>query len=323
MMGDVSGWKWKKAWLAALTVALVAPACVCAAPDGVTEAAVKRYFLARADARCHVLTPETAMAVGAGYVQARNASIRQTGSMASLAPWLEQARAAADTVRCDAPQLLAVAGQAEDAYRSFVTRMRLDLPGNTASWTGIRTYGQTTQWRLAQYQSTPSAEAALGLYGPLADARFVVMARFSDGARPYSARLLVRNPEVATTGVINTAPRDVTTTAPVGFTPGATLSFMARNSADVDVLLKPKLNSNQAGLSVMGGYVGTNDTVSAVRFDLPTAAWRAMAALDPREDVVVAFDCRDGTRYMRFETGDFLTGLSFIRLPSPWNETSG
>ena len=160
----------------------------------------------------------------------------------------------------------------------------------------------------------------LGLYGTLADARFVVMAHFTDGARPYAARLLVRNAGLVDAGLINRAPRTITQTAPIGFTPATTLSFGARDSADVDIALHPDVRSNVAGFSATGDYVGKSATSDAVRFDLPTTAWRAMAPLDPREDVVIAFDCDDGPRYMRFEVGDFLTGLSFVRLPSPYGQ---
>ncbi len=300
----------------AMTVAAFAPICVSASPDGLTETAVKRYFLAQADARCHLLSPAAGMAVTAGYLQARNASIRSSGTMGTLAPWLEQARTAAANAPCDAPELRSAAAQAQDAYRGFVTRPHLDLGG----WSGNRAYPDKAAWRLAQYRSAAGADAVLGLYGTLDDARFVVMARFTDGARPYSARLLVRNAEVVSSGLINRSPRDVTATAPVGFTPATTLGFTARDAADVQVALRPEIHSNDAGFSLTGAYVGKTAADDAVRFDLPTAAWRAMAPLDPREDVVVEFDCDDGPRYMRFEVGDFLTGLTFVRLPSPYGQ---
>ncbi len=300
----------------AMTVAAFAPVCVSASPDSLTETAVKRYFLAQADARCHLLTPAAAMAVTAGYLQARNTAIRASGAMGALTPWLEQARAAAAAAPCDAPQLTSAAAQAQDAYRGFVVQTRLDL----GAWTGSRAYPATTAWRLAQYQSTADADAVLGLYGTLDDARFVVMAHFADGARPYSARLLVRNTGLVSAGLINRQARSVTQTAPIGFTPATTLSFTARDSADVDIALHPEVRSNVAGFSASGDYVGKSATSEAVRFDLPTTAWRALAPLDPREDVVVEFECDDGPRYMRFEVGDFLTGLTFVRLPSPYGK---
>ncbi|MEI9904015.1 MAG: glycosyltransferase [Asticcacaulis sp.] len=67
----------------------------------------KRLFLAEADARCHLLDPATAMALKGGYVQARNAAIRQGRDMSVLTPYLDAARAAADRSDCTAPQLTA------------------------------------------------------------------------------------------------------------------------------------------------------------------------------------------------------------------------
>jgi len=316
MAGTSTGWGRKKAWLMAMAACVLAPVTVSAGPDTLTETAVKRYFLAQADVRCHLLTPAAAMAVTAGYLQARNTTIRSRGAMDALTPWLEQARAAAANAPCDAPELTASARQAQDAYRGFVVQNRLELDG----WSGDRTYPDKAAWRLAQYQSSDGADAVLGLYGTLSDARFVVMAHFADGARPYAARLLVRDAGRVNSGLINRAPRDVTRTAPIGFTPATTLSFGARDSADVDVALHPEVRANLAGFSARGDYVGKSATSDAVRFDLPTPAWRAMAPLDPREDVVVEFDCDDGPRYLRFEVGDFLTGLSFVRLPSPYGQ---
>jgi hypothetical protein len=316
MAGISTGWGRKKAWLMAMAACVLAPVTVSAGPDTLTETAVKRYFLAQADVRCHLLTPAAAMAVTAGYLQARNTAIRSQGTMGMLSPWLDQARAAAANAPCDAPELKAAAQAAQDAYRGFVVQNRLDL----GAWSGNRTYPEKSAWRLAQYQSSDDADAVLGLYGTLSDARFVVMAHFADGARPYAARLLVRNAALVDAGLINRAPRAVTRTAPIGFTPATTLGFGARDSADVDVALRPEVRSNIAGFSASGDYVGKSATAEAVRFDLPTTAWRAMAPLDPREDVVVEFDCDDGPRYMRFEVGDFLTGLSFVRLPSPYGQ---
>lgn len=54
------------------------------------------------------------------------------------------------------------------------------------------------------------------------------------------------------------------------------------------------------------------------RLDFPNRAYAAIARLDPREDIVVAFDFASGTRCARFEVRDFVTGLASIPLPSPY-----
>ena len=74
-----------------------------AGPDSLTETAVKRFFLASVDDRCHRLDAAAAMAVKAGYIQARNASIRAHGNMDALNPYLARAGEVANAIACDAP----------------------------------------------------------------------------------------------------------------------------------------------------------------------------------------------------------------------------
>ncbi|MEI9904016.1 MAG: hypothetical protein WDN06_08550 [Asticcacaulis sp.] len=145
------------------------------------------------------------------------------------------------------------------------------------------------------------------------------MAHFADGARPYSARLLLRDPDVVASGMINPAAYAVSDTAPAGFG-GGTLAFPARAMNDVTAVLAPTVRANALGFSATGDYVGAQSGAQdAVRFDFSTRAYPAIARLDPREDMVVEFDFSDGPRYMRFEVGDFITGLSYVGLPSPYS----
>lgn len=306
---------WRKA-SAALTGAMV----LCALPgtaaqDDLTTTAIKRYFLAEANARCHLLDGPAAMAVTAGYVQARNTLIRSTGSLSGLTPYLAQARDAAQRVDCQAPQLISEVNTAASAYRAFASQPRLALPGVRTEWLAMRSHPTETTWRLAQYQSSGEADLALGLYGTLEDNRFAVMARFADGRTPYSARLIVRDTEVALSGIINQSPQGLSDNIPVGFASG-TRTFLASDSATLTANLRPEVKTNLIGYTVTGEYAGAQGPVEALRFDFPTRAWRAIAPLDPREDIVIAFDFRDGTRYARFEVGDFITGLAYVRLPS-------
>lgn len=305
-------------------VAGMAAALMAASPlmaqgiDGVIVTATKRYFLTVADARCHALDPATAMALKGGYVQARNEAIRHGRDMTVLAPYLDAARAAAGRSDCASPQLTAEMATARSAFAGFAATPRLDLAGARAAWHADRTQATSNAWRLVQYQDDGATRAAMGLYGRLSDNRLVVMARFADGAVPYSARLLLRNPAVAATGLINPAAYGVTTTAPAGFA-GGTLAFPARAIGEATVPLSPAVRTNGFGFSATGAYVGEQQgPQAAVRVDFSTRAYPAIAELDPREDMVVEFDFSDGPRYVRFEVGDFITGLSYIGLPSPY-----
>ncbi len=285
-------------------------------------AVAKRWFLTRADARCHQLDPAQAMALKAGYVQSRNEAIRAGYTMAALAPYLDAARDAADRSDCASPQVAAETAAARGAYTLFASQPRLSLPAGPASWQADRTRAGDAQWRLVQYQDGAGAEAAMGLYGPLSDNRFVVMVRFADGARPYGARLLIRDAGLASQGLINPAAYAVSDAPPPGFASGA-LAFPARGMSDVDMTLSPAVTTNGLGFTPDGRYVGGQPGAgAALRFDFSTRAYPAIAALDPREDMVVEFDFSDGPRFIRFGVGDFITGLSFVALPSPYGGQS-
>ena len=310
--------KMKSAVLLVMLAATAVPPAFAQDIDAVTRVLAKRYYLARADARCHRLDGASATALKAGFLQARNEAIRNGRDMTALAPYLAAAGEAADRTDCADPRLDADMESVRGSLRAYVAQTHLDLAGGQSGWTGDRSFADRNTWRLVQYQSNPGGDAAIGLYGPLTDTRFVVMVHFQDGEAPYAARLLVRDPAVAAQGVIDAAPRAVTAAAPMGFTAAGTLGFMAENVSPARVRLKPAVATNGFGFSASGAYVGDQPPVDAVRFDFPTRAYLAIARLDPREDMVVACDFNDGTRYLRFEVGDFITGLGYVNLPSAY-----
>ncbi|HTM80845.1 hypothetical protein [Asticcacaulis sp.] len=302
---------------AALTACITAP-LVARTADDYTLPVVKRYFMVQADARCHLLDGPTSQALKAGYLQARNDALRAGLSMAYLAPWLEKAKTAAHQSDCTAPSLIAEVTTAEGGFRRFIAVPHLQLSSGRTEWLANRTYGDDQIWRLVQYQNTDQADMAFGLYGGLHQNSFSLMTHFKNGARPYSARLLVRNTDIVATGVINRAPYGLSETMPAGFSDYSSLSFMAHGISDVTADLHPGMKTNLAGFTLTGNYVGTQGPEAAMRFDFPSRAWMAIARLDPREDIVVEFNSEDGPRYARFEVGDFITGLSYVALPAPY-----
>ncbi|MGA9658919.1 MAG: hypothetical protein WBQ60_07455 [Asticcacaulis sp.] len=286
--------------------------------DDYTLPVVKRYYLVQADARCHVLEPAAGLALKAGYLQARNDALRAGLSMAYLAPWMAKARLAAEQTACDAPALTAEAATAQDGFRRFIAVPHVDFITSRTQWSANRAYSDDVTWRLVQYQNTDKADLAFGLYGTLAHNSFSVMARFADGERPYSARLLVRNTEIVSTGLIEPAPYSITTQMPRGFSDFSAFSFMARQASETQAVLRPVVKTNLAGFSLTGDYHGAPQTEDATRFDFPARAWLAIAKLDPREDMLIEFSLKDGPRYARFEVGDFVTGLTYVALPAPY-----
>lgn len=294
-----------------------------AAPAGAQDDALaaqieRRYFFVLVNDRCHLLTAPATTALQAGYVQARNAALRTGRDMTALAPILDNARNAAAAAACDAPQVTSEMNTAQNALRTYQVQMRLDLPGRRAQWTGVRTDQDKVEWRLVQYQNTAQADFAFGLYGTLTQNALSVTAHFADGARPYAARLLVRNPDVWSAGVINPAAYAPSARRPTGFGDFSTRNFPAYDETDVTTQVKPAVKVNFAGFALGGHYVGAQAPVDAQRFDFPKVAVMAMARLDPREDVVIEFDGDKGPVYARFEVGDFIPGMAYVSLPSPY-----
>ncbi len=286
--------------------------------DDYTLPVVKRFYMMQADARCHLLDAATSQALKAGYLQARNDALRAGLSMAYLAPWLDKARMAAGQTDCASPQLASEADLARGGYRRFMALPHVAWNSGRTEWAANRAFGDDTAWRLVQYQNTDQADLAFGLYGTLHQNSFTLMAGFHDGVRPYSARLLVRNTDIVATGRIDRTPYALTTEMPLGFSDYSSLSFMARNISETTAALRPEVKANLAGFSLSGDFVGKQAPEDALRFDFPARAWMAIAKLDPREDIVVEFNTAKGPRYARFEVGDFLTGLSYVALPSSY-----
>jgi hypothetical protein len=300
-------------WLAALAGPLVAQTA-----DNYTLPVVKRYFMVQADARCHLLDEATSRALKAGYLQARNDALRAGLSMSYLSPWLARARDAAARTACDSPQLTTEVETAKNGFRRYMAVPHLDLNSGRADWAADRAYGDDVVWRLVQYQNTDKADMALGVFGSLHTNSFSLMAHFKDGTHPYAARLMVRNTDMMPTGLIDRTPYDLTRQMPRGFSDVGSLSFMASNMSDLQADLHSGVKTNMAGFTVTGQYAGTRPTEDAIRFDFPSRAWIAIAKLDPREDIVVEFSTDEGPVYGRFEVGDFVTGLTYVALPSAY-----
>lgn len=301
-------------------VALTATALSAYDLDPITNTAMKRLFVSQMDRRCAYFTPEAALALKAGFVQTRNEALRAGHSMDDLGYYLNQATVAAQNADCASGPIQAEVQGVRDSYNKFIVQSRLSLPGDRAKWDASRANEKAIAWRMVQYQSSEAGDLAMGLYGSLAAQSFVVMTRFEDGHRPQSARLLIRNTQQSSVGIINRAAFALTSDRPLGSSDMSDLSFSAKAISDTQIYLRPHVKTNDVGMSLTGEYIGDQSPKPAVRFDFPSRAFAAIAMLDPREDIVVEFSYDDGPRYARFEVGDFITGLTYATLPSAYGE---
>lgn len=250
------------------------------------DALTQRQFIHSANRICGWLDGPEALAVGAGLLQMRNAALNRN---MDPAPAISRARAAAARVDCHKPELLAEVEVLKGAYRGYVARPRLSFDGRNAQWLADRTEAERFKWRLVQYRQTGDARLAFGLYGREDRQSLSVMAQFPDDRKPYAARLSL---------------------------PGETRYARARH--ELRMVLEDAPRVNMAGFTLDGTYKGRPQPRPTVRFDFPMEATTAIARLDPRADIVIAFDFADGVEYARFEAGDFVAGLIFVTLPSPY-----
>ncbi|MFT3998503.1 MAG: hypothetical protein QM667_13955 [Asticcacaulis sp.] len=302
------------AFIAAL--GLMSAASATAAPDASLDTLVKRQFMVAADARCSLFDGRTALALKAGLLQNRNAALIHGVAPATLYALMDKAKAAGASMPCDSAKLHAEADKLRGAYRGFVAQNRLSLHGLRSQWQADRTGETEVRWRLVQYQETGNVSLGFGLYGTLKGQVLTVMAQFK-GEQPYAARLIVRDPNWRSTGFINHDRLSVSAQMPRGFST-YDLSFAATDRRATRLALKDAPRVNLAGFTVDGKFAGHAEKRDTIRFDFPMNATVAIGKLDPREDIVVAFDFNDGTQYARFEAGDFVTGLVFATLPSPY-----
>ncbi len=301
--------------LLASALAIMLTATTAAAEPVSLETLTRRQFISSANARCHWFDGPTLLALKAGLLQNRNAALNHGVAPATVYATIDHARAAAARADCNNPALVQEVETLRGAYRGFVAQNRLTLRGVRSEWLADRTEQSLSKWRLVQYQQTGDVAMGFGLYGTLKGQTLSVMAQFR-GETPYAARLIVRDP-AHRSGLINRDALAVSAQMPKGMSP-FDLSFSASGRRNTQIALKNAPRVNLAGFTVDGKFAGHAEKRDTLRFDFPMSATVAIGKLDPREDIVVAFDFNSGTQYARFEAGDFVPGLVFATLPSPY-----
>ena len=126
------------------------------------------------------------------------------------------------------------------------------------------------------------------------------MARFADGAEPYAARLVLRDPARASQAYLARYGAGATTSLPLSQRlppPGAQKTFAAAARAPAGADLLPR------------------GAASGWAFRFPDAAAQDLAGLDPRESVAVDFlFAGDQVRRAYVEVGDFAAGQAFLQV---------
>ncbi len=301
--GSGSAARWMGFGLGAL--ATLTPLAALAA--GPADLYYERAVMTAADQHCRLFTPALGSALAASMAQARGAALRAGIAPAQLAQMKTRAQDAANAVACNSPDIATVAGRVRVAFDGYSRLIRQDYPGSVSSWTAQRIASATSQvWNLSQTASFGRDSLVFGLAGRNGAAVLTGVSRFADGAVPYAARLIVRDPTVAPQPYLDTRRGPVATlplTARVA-PRNLTHAWLADDRSAADPLL---VSSN-----------GQAPTAGSIAWRFPAAAAAALADLDPREAVQIEFTFNtpggSTVRTAYIEVGDFAAGRAFTNL---------
>lgn len=292
--------------VAALTVAglaLAVPSLSCAA--GAADLFYERSVLRAADERCGLFEPQIAAALESARVQARGAALRSGADAAELARLQARAQQKAASVGCASPDMKIAAGRVKTAFDGYAKLYRMNFPGDVSSWRADRVVpSDGPGWTLSQPSRFGADRLSFGLAGRRGEApRLTAAVMFADGARPYAARLVLRDVARTTGPTLGDARGGPTARLPLTSRVAprtATRAFLA-GARSVDARLSPEPGQG------------------AVVYTFPATAIPAMAALDPREAVTVEFvfagrGGRDSVRTAYLEVGDFAAAQAFLTI---------
>jgi hypothetical protein len=257
----------------------------------------ERTLMTSADARCRLFKPAVGSALNAARAQARGASLRSGVSESQVQAVEQRARTKAGSAACNSPDLQIAAGRVRQAFDGYSTMLRMTYPGDRATWQADRSVSATIPfWRLSQPASFGADRLMFGLMGRAN--QMLAVATFADGAQPYTARLVLRDPLRTQGPYLNAANARGLAANAAPRSASRVFSAEARDVAPVTLL-------------PTGAKTG-------VAFRFPQNALDAMSQLDPREAATVEFvfsgrDGQDAVRRAYVEVGDFAAGRAFLR----------
>ncbi|RAK57926.1 hypothetical protein DJ018_08470 [Phenylobacterium deserti] len=260
----------------------------------------ERTVMIAADQRCGLFTPAVSAALGASAAQARGAALRAGQPRNAVEAAEGRARARARQTACGSPDLAVAAARVRDAFAGYSKISRLTYPGDVAGWSADRNFSRTTRWRLVQDNRFGSDRILFGLAGKDAPSALVAVGSFPDGAKPYGARLMLRDVSRSTGPYL------------ARWSSGATAGLSLERRVPPRSML---VGFTAEARSVAGSDLRPKDMKTGWAFRFPAAAAGAMGRLDPREAVVVEFLFPgDVVRRAYVEVGDFAAGSAFLRV---------
>lgn len=241
--------------------------------------------------RCRLFDDETRAALVAGQLQARGAALRASASQADLEALRLRSEVRARQVPCGSTDVTEIAARVRSGFTGYARLNKASYPGDLSAWTAVRR--SVDGWQLQQTVQFARDRMRFGL---IKSTGLVAEGQFADGARPFSARLILRD-DARTVG-----PYLDSRSAP----PGRPMPLNFR--------IPPRSASRIFAATLR------EPAASAWRFRFPEAAQIALARLDPREALIVEFvfagRSEEVVRQALIEVGDFAAGQAFIQVSS-------
>jgi hypothetical protein len=192
------------------------------------------------------------------------------------------------------------ADRVRQAFKAYAGLHAMTFPGDLGEWRAARDQTVVNSvWRLSQTSRSGADRITFGLAGRRGQDAVTAVAAFADGAQPYAARLVLRDPRRAPEPYI----ADLSGQAPLDARlppASATRAILAEDRASAELTLLP------------------SGARAATAFQFPAYALAALNSLDPREaisvDFVFAGPSGDEVRRAFFEVGDFSAGVAFLRV---------
>jgi hypothetical protein len=290
-------------WLGLGVSAAIALMPLCANAS-VVDTFYERAVMTAADERCRLFSPEVSSALAAGQAQARGAALRSGVAAEILDNTEARARAAAFSQACNSRDITLAANRVKDAFEPYSRQAKEVYPGEVAAWTAEKyPASKTALWALAQPVSFGADRMNFGLASQNGKNALLAVVDFADGAQPYTARLIVRDPARARQPYLDKRQADGRGRLPLAARMAprfATRTYLAEARSGSDPKLAP-------------GAVK-----DAIAFRFPAEAASAIAGLDPRESIAVEFAFQGPSgEYVRtayVEVGDFAAGRAFVSL---------
>jgi len=285
-------------WLAATaTIALMADVRPAGAQTPFQLYRERTAMLATGD-RCRLFDAGTSAALDAGRVQARTAALRAGADDQTLDRGGAQAAAQVASLSCAAPIVRREAQRVKSAYALYSGLQKMSFPGDVGAWRADRALPvHNTAWRLAQNAYAGEDPVVFGLAGRQGAQAITVAVAAMDGAEPYAARIVLRDPARAPQPYLAGGHPPLAARAPVR---GAARVIMADAKTPADRALLPE------GVS------------AAYAFRFPAETMTALQRLDPREAISVEFlypsSRGDQVRTAFLEVGDFNAGMAFLKM---------